>query len=468
MAVPSGMAVRAMCFWASPQGIVEQAIRLVEVLRAKRREAAAQLLLDRRPSLLGALRRKAVVADPPIIVDEDAGPAGRLVFLALKRQWGRLMHVKRFSSLRLSPVGFTPYSAKYARTISICSLRSPSGMAAKSIWGSDGSSAGTIAVPAILFNKSSGATSSFSGAESVWQSRLGRSFVDSFWFFDPAARVMRPGLPTDVSMWQPASSNFCASACRNRRTRLTESGTLGRSIRTQQSAAVAGIVFDDGLGRASLVDQELLDRLDLLQRRLVFGVRAAYLAALGVVPLGIAVNEDEPQPHDVGIGTRLAASVERCRLESGIERIEVRVDVVAFLIGFAHRVGEVVGVVEIADNDPFRADPAQLAGAAAQQIVEPLGLRRAGRWALVWVRLSWMPSLVIVVPTMLSQGRKLMGRRNTMQCRYLGRKMAVCPNVPWLPYTFPIGIRSACAVRMCICTYTHEAAFFASIKISFR
>ena len=67
-----------------PQGIVEQAIRLVEALRAKRREAAAQLLLDRRPSLLGTLRRKAVVADSPIIVDEDAGPTGRLVFLALQ------------------------------------------------------------------------------------------------------------------------------------------------------------------------------------------------------------------------------------------------------------------------------------------------------------------------------------------------------------------------------------------------
>ena len=69
-----------------PQGIVELAIRLVESLCAKRREAAAQLLLDRRPSFLRALRRKAVVADPPIVIDEDAGPAGRLMFLALIRQ----------------------------------------------------------------------------------------------------------------------------------------------------------------------------------------------------------------------------------------------------------------------------------------------------------------------------------------------------------------------------------------------
>ena len=161
------------------QRVVELQLRLIESPCAKRSKTTEHGL-DRCPSFLLALRGKAMVADPAVVVDQDAGPAGRLVFRPLDKAIRKIDARKMFGSLRLRPVGFIPPSARYARTISTCSLRSPSGIAAKSISGSGLSSTDVIAVPAILLRKSSGAISSVSGAESVWQSRLGRSFVDSF------------------------------------------------------------------------------------------------------------------------------------------------------------------------------------------------------------------------------------------------------------------------------------------------
>ena len=52
------------------------------------------------------------------------------------------------------------------------------------------------------------------------------------------------------------------------------------------------------------------------------------------------------------------APVERLRREPDrIERVEVGIDVVALFAGFTNCMGKIVGIVEVADEEPFCTDP---------------------------------------------------------------------------------------------------------------
>ncbi len=219
------------------------------------------------------------------------------------------MHVKRFSSLRLSPVGFTLVLGQVRNDHFDLLFAVPFGDGRELDLG-----IGRLLLPAqspcprSCSTSRAGRVRASPGRRACgradWAAPL--SIVSGSSIRRPC--VMRPGLPTDVSMWQPASSNFCGERLQEPSNESDGIRHVGQVDPHKQSAAVAGIVFDDGVGRASFVDQELLDRLDLLERRFVFGVRGADFAALRVVPLGIAVNEDERQPHDVGIRTCLPLS----------------------------------------------------------------------------------------------------------------------------------------------------------------
>ena len=108
---------------------------------------------------------------------------------------------------------------------------------------------------------------------------------------------------------------------------------------------------------------------------------------------GSTSTNSEQKWHDVGVGTRRLAFVKGLRRElDRIERVEVGIGVVALFAGFADCMGEVVGIVEVADEEPFCTDPTNLAGAAAKQLIEPLGLGVSVDWRRrrsLSVSLSW-------------------------------------------------------------------------------